>query len=184
MAEESFEPPVVIKIYRLLLFLMPLTLTFPKIYRHTLGTTIQHAPLKLLTIIFEANATPRPLREAPLLKAQAQADMLKLLVRLCFELGVLKSTPYFQCSAMLEEIGKMLGGWIRYLRTQPNARLRERERVTTTAGRAPSLGFALPGPYQRAFTRARAGSQLALMTPPGHRESRQNDDWDAVASSL
>ncbi|MBI5077536.1 four helix bundle protein [Candidatus Falkowbacteria bacterium] len=60
---------------------------------------------------------PQPLREAPLIKAQAKCQLLKLLIRLSFELNLIKSTQYFQLSTDLKEIGKMLGGWINYARS-------------------------------------------------------------------
>lgn len=122
VSSSSFEPPVVVKTYNTFLTFAPLLYRFPKPYRYTLGQKVEQNFLALLELVFEANSLPRPLREAPLVKAEAKCELLKLLIRLCFELNLLKSTQYFQLTANLQEIARMLGGWIIYVRSGPNKR--------------------------------------------------------------
>jgi len=118
----QFEPVVVVKTYRIILGLYPLISKFPKIYKHTLGQEIQKNLIDILKHIFTANAMPRPLRETPLIEAASACETTKILLRLCLELGIFVNTQYFQFSADLTEIGKMLGGWIGYVRTGKNIR--------------------------------------------------------------
>jgi len=119
MAQESFDPPVVVKIYKTYQILLPLLANFPKPQRYTLGQSLDTAILKMLEHIFEANGMPMPLREANLLKAEAKCELSKLLVRLCCEGKIIDNTQYYQLMANLQEIGKMLRGWIKYIRNQP-----------------------------------------------------------------
>ena len=56
MAQESFDPPVVVKIYRTYQMLGPLLNSFPKSYRYSMGESIEKAVLSMLELIFEANA--------------------------------------------------------------------------------------------------------------------------------
>ena len=120
MTQNSFDPPVVVKIYKTYQILMPLLASFPKPQRYSLGQTLDRCLLKMLEHIFEANAVPMPLREASLLKAEAKCELAKILVRLACEGKIIENTQYYQLIANLQEIGKMLRGWIKYIRNQPN----------------------------------------------------------------
>ncbi len=119
MTENYLEPPVVVATYKLYLGFAPLLYRFPKLYRYSLGQTMEQHILGILEGVFEANALPRPLRELPVIKAHTHCELLKLLIRLAVELHILDNTQYFQCTAQLQEIGKMLGGWINYIRSGP-----------------------------------------------------------------
>lgn len=119
MNQESFEPPVVVKLYRLCQTLAPLLGKFPKPLRYSLGQTIDRCLLAMLELIFEANALPAPLREGPLLKAHAKCELTKLLVRMACERDILEETQFFQLTADLREVSRMLMGWIKYTRQRP-----------------------------------------------------------------
>lgn len=122
MESETFEPTVIVKTYRTYKTFLPLLLKFPKPLRYTLGQTIDKSFLSVLEYIFEANSLPAPLREAPLLRAQAKCDLLKILIRLSCEEKILVETQYFQIVSDLREISKMIGGWIKYTRQRPRDR--------------------------------------------------------------
>ena len=117
--DTTYEPPIAVAVYKTYMAFSPLVYQFPKVHRYSLGRTIDTNILSLLELIFEANSLPRPLREAPLIKANAKCELLKMLNRMCFELKLIESTQYFQMSADLQEIGKMLGGWVKYVRSGP-----------------------------------------------------------------
>jgi 23S rRNA-intervening sequence protein len=122
MTQNSFDPPVVVKIYKTYQILIPLLNNFPKPHRYTLGQSLDGALLSMLEHIFEANAMPMPLRESQLLKAEAKCELSKLLIRLSCESKIIGNTQYYQLMTNLQEVGKMLRGWIKYIRSQPNAR--------------------------------------------------------------
>ena len=119
MTQSSFEPTVVVKIYKTYQVLLPLLANFPKPLRYTLGQSMDAAMLSMLEFIFEANAMPLPLREVHLLRANAKCELCKILLRLSCEARITSNTQYFQLMANLQEVGKMLGGWIRYIRRLP-----------------------------------------------------------------
>ncbi len=122
MTQTSFEPPVVVKTYKTYQILLPLLADFPKPLRYTLGQVLDRSLLAILEYIFEANAMPLPLRESGLLKAYSKCELCKLLVRLCCENNIIVNTQFYQLMANLEEISKMLSGWIKYIRNQPGNR--------------------------------------------------------------
>ena len=54
----------------------------------------------------------------PLLQALAHADLAKILFRLAYESGIITIQQYQRLGAELVEITSMLGGWLRFARTQ------------------------------------------------------------------
>lgn len=68
--------------------------------------------------IFTANQLPDPLKENQLLKINSQNETLKLLYRLAYETKIIETKDYLALESLLQEIGKMLGGWIKYLKAK------------------------------------------------------------------
>lgn len=83
----------------------------PKIARYGLGLTIEKNNLALLEFLTEAEYAEPVLKGRVLQTASSKAEILKLLLRVLTEKGLLKETIYFSLSADLMEIGKMIGGW-------------------------------------------------------------------------
>ena len=52
-----------------------------------------------------------------LAKASIKLDFLKVLFRLTFELKIIDQKKYIVLEEKLQEIGRMLGGWIKSLKT-------------------------------------------------------------------
>lgn len=46
-------------------------------------------------------------------KTSIKLDLLKVLIRLCKDLKILDNKKYLLLESYLQEIGKMLGGWIK-----------------------------------------------------------------------
>lgn len=69
----------------------------------------------LLENLIQAKNAPRPLKAGYLLKASAHLEIARLKLRLMLELRLVNETKIFQIQARLEEIGRMLGGWIKSL---------------------------------------------------------------------
>jgi len=88
---------------------------FPKVERYSLGERLQTTTLGLLKGLLLTNSLPKGLRKQQLLPLSAKLDLLKLLVRLAYETKCLNMTKYLTLQEQLQEIGKMLGGWIRSL---------------------------------------------------------------------
>lgn len=62
-----------------------------------------------------AKHAPKSMKTAYLLKAIARLEIARLKLRLFLELALANETKIFQIQAMLEETGRMLGGWIKSL---------------------------------------------------------------------
>jgi hypothetical protein len=84
-----------------------------KRFRYSLGTSIEESILELLDNLIMAKNAPKPHRYAYLLKAVSIREILVLKFRLLLELKLANETRIFQTQAKLEEVGRMLGGWLR-----------------------------------------------------------------------
>ncbi|MBI5793844.1 four helix bundle protein [Candidatus Uhrbacteria bacterium] len=67
--------------------------------------------LQLIEGIWEANSLPIPERLVLLDRLQRTLDLVKILVRLTYDLGIYKREGYIYRENQLMEIGRMLGGW-------------------------------------------------------------------------
>jgi hypothetical protein len=90
-------------------------LTFPKLDKHSLGQALLAKSLQLIETIFLASRLTAAEKKEPLLQANSQLDLLKLLIRLSQELKAIDEKKYIVLEGFLQEAGKMLGGWIRSL---------------------------------------------------------------------
>jgi|SRR6056297_2055106 len=91
---------------------------FPKKERYTLGEKIETLFLETIQEIFHLNQLPDPLKEKSLLKLNAKNETLKLLIRLAHEIKVLDIKQYLNIQEKLQKTGKMIGGWIKYLKSK------------------------------------------------------------------
>jgi len=99
------------KTYELILWIYPAVNRFPKTQRFVLGQQVENTVLNLLKLIIQANAERNKL---PYLKQLSiELDKLRILVRLSKDLRFLSIKQYEFAVNKINEIGKMLGGWIK-----------------------------------------------------------------------
>lgn len=84
-----------------------------KAHRYGLGVSTEKSVLSLLELLSMAQHAPKAHKAAYLLKSQAQLDILRLKLRLYMELRLANETKLFQLQAELQEVGRMLGGWLK-----------------------------------------------------------------------
>lgn len=87
---------------------------FPKSERHTLAAEIKMHMLQVLRLILQANR--RRDKRSTLTELDVELDLLRLYVRLAHDVVEPASFPsrsYEHWSKLLNEIGKMLGGWMK-----------------------------------------------------------------------
>lgn len=102
------------KVYDLLTWLIPRTETFPKAQRFVVTRRLQGAVLDLQELLIEANvAGPGRHRESRLRDADAALLRVRLYLRLAHQWSWLNDGQYAHVSAMVAEIGRLLGGWRR-----------------------------------------------------------------------
>jgi hypothetical protein len=94
----------------------------PKKARFTLGARIDTEFLSIIELVFTTGALSKDKKEPYLKKALANLDLLKLLLRVSWEVKALDNRQYLLVSTPLEEIGRMLGGWLRFLLNEVTSR--------------------------------------------------------------
>ncbi|MEK7480302.1 MAG: four helix bundle protein [Patescibacteria group bacterium] len=97
---------------------------FPKKSRHTLGRKIDSAFIEILELAFTAGYLPKDKKLPFVQKAVARTDVLKFFLRIAWEVKDIDTKKYAALSEPLDDIGRMLGGWMRNVesRAQPPAR--------------------------------------------------------------
>jgi hypothetical protein len=94
---------------------------FPKKSREVLGRKIESTILELLELISQASFAEQNQKINNLLNASVKLDFLKVLFRLTFDLKIIDQKKYIFLEEKLQEIGRMLGGWIKSIKSKnPN----------------------------------------------------------------
>lgn len=81
--------------------------------RFTLGAEIREAVWKGLKLIIKANMAKN--KRPYLLELDSEVKVLLALIRVAYELKIIPIKKYEIFSGKLVEIGKMLGGWLKYV---------------------------------------------------------------------
>lgn len=109
----SFEPsPIFVKVYDLLAWLIPLTQQFPKSQRFVMAQRLQDAALDLHELLVAAGKTQRAERRRLLVQADIRLEQLRLHWRLCRTLALVEPGRYEHGARLIDEVGRLLGGWI------------------------------------------------------------------------
>lgn len=88
---------------------------FPKKDQYMLGKRCEEYVLVFLESILSAVGLPREQKPNVLVKASAKLDTLKILFRMACELKMLDNKKYLSLQLKIQDIGKMLGGWMKSL---------------------------------------------------------------------
>lgn len=108
--------PIVHALYHLYKILHGLLQKFPKSQRYSLGSKLQTELLSLIeTIITAATLSDQQQKRTQLTIASAKLDVLRLLIRLAKDCKCLTNEAYLDLESQLNDIGKMIGGWLKSL---------------------------------------------------------------------
>jgi len=80
---------------------------------YSLGISIENSVLEFLELFIMAKNAPKQLKGSYLIKASASHEVAIMKIRLLLEFQLANETRVFQLQAKLEEIGRMLGGWLK-----------------------------------------------------------------------
>ncbi len=105
------ESPIFARCYDLLLWLIPLTLKFPRQQRFVVAEATQRAALGLHERLIEASHAPLHYLPDALSRADIELDKLRHYLRLARDLGLITIGQYEHAATKLAEIGRLLGGW-------------------------------------------------------------------------
>ena len=85
----------------------------PKAVRHTIYERSENAILDMVEYILEAGYSKSGDKVAILERASVKLNLLRFFVRLMKETRSIDTKKYTVLQAHIDEIGRMLGGWIR-----------------------------------------------------------------------
>jgi len=105
------QSPIFVKTYDLLRWLLPQTVKFPRQQRFVLAEAIQRTALQFQEEIIDAGRAPQPL--PGLRQADTTLIKLRLYLRLACDLELLKFNQYEHVSRMVDEVGRLLGSWMK-----------------------------------------------------------------------
>ena len=107
---------VVTKTYDLILWLLPQVAKFPRSHRFTLGERLESLALDILERLIEAQYRSKKL--TLLYDTNVKLEQLRFLVRLAKDLKLFSVRRYGFAAKGIDEIGVLLGGWIKQQQQQ------------------------------------------------------------------
>jgi len=95
---------------------------FPKMERHVLGAEIRRSMWSLLRLIVICNK--RYHKKTTLQDLDAELDLLRSQIRIAKSLGYLDFKKYETWAKLNDEIGRMVGGWVKSIAGDGNGGVR------------------------------------------------------------
>ncbi len=86
---------------------------FHKKDKYALGAKCEQYIISVLELLLETSYLPKLEKRVILLKANNKFETLKVLIRLLKELKIIDLKKYTVLQFAIQEIGRMLGGWIK-----------------------------------------------------------------------
>lgn len=90
--------------------------TFPKTNRYSLGQKLDTITLEIFELLFRIPLYQKEQKIEILTNMSSKIDLLKIILRLSHDNKSLTTKAYLSLQEQLQEIGKMAGGWLRYLK--------------------------------------------------------------------
>ncbi len=109
MPSPPTQPVALEKAYGLALWLIAKTGAMPRAHRFTLGDRVYSQSLDLVTALTQATFSRDKL---PALQTAAdRVNSLRILLRLGKDIQLLSFDSYLYATSLLDEVGRMIGGW-------------------------------------------------------------------------
>ena len=105
------ESPIFIKCYEMMVWLLERTAKFPKNQRFLLAKRMENAALDIFEKLNQAALSKGRESLLPLSEADVSLANLKLYNRLAKDLQLLAFNQYEYLAGLLDEVGRLLGGW-------------------------------------------------------------------------
>lgn len=106
---------IYVKVFNFSKIVYRLIHNFKKEYKYTLGAELQQIILQVLDGIIETNSVLNNKKIEKIEEVSLLFDRFKIRIRLAYELGQISKSKYFFIQKEIEEIGKMIGGWQKYI---------------------------------------------------------------------
>ena len=104
------------KHYDLILYAIPIINRFPKSQRYVLGQQAMNTLLDIARLIIQANRQRGKNRLRTLWVVDQKLEEFRLLIRLAKDLNMLAVKQYGLMAERADEVGRLLGGWIKQTR--------------------------------------------------------------------
>jgi hypothetical protein len=92
---------------------------FPQTSRHTLGSKIDSLFIETTELVLKASYLTKQEKLILINRASLKLDLLKFFLQVSWEIKALDNKKYILLSEKINEIGKMIGGWIKQLEKTP-----------------------------------------------------------------
>jgi len=112
-ARSVLDIPIFHKIYDLYKLLHSYQSRIPKSDRYTIWQKCENTTLALLESLIETGRQKGTERAQTLCILSDKLDLLKVLIRLSKETRTIDTRQYMEVQTIIQEIGKMIGGWIK-----------------------------------------------------------------------
>lgn len=108
--------PILKKLHELYKIFLELRKLVPKADRHTIYERSEQTLLDTIELLFHAGYAKSNTKGIILEKASVKLNLLRFLVRTMKETKILDMKKYIRLQELIDEIGRVLGGWIRSTR--------------------------------------------------------------------
>ncbi len=115
---QQFDIPIIHQSYEFYRTLHELHKSIPKAERYSLWQRCEGAALDILKGLLKVSYLTPDKRADALILISADLDMLRVFLRLAFDVKILDKKKYVAIQQALDEIGRMLGGWLKSLRVK------------------------------------------------------------------
>ena len=105
--------PILDTCYRLYKQLYSIDSSLPKAQYYRIGVSTEQTVLELIEHLITAQNAPKLQKRIYLVQANTKLEIVRIKIRLYIELDLANQTRLFQTSAICNDIGRMLGGWIK-----------------------------------------------------------------------
>lgn len=109
------ESPLYVRTYDFLLWLIPQVQKFPRVHRFGLAERIQRLALDFQDSLVAAGKAQGKIRLDRLRRADLQLAQLRVWLRLVRDLEIVSIRRYEHATRLLNEIGRLLGAWLKQL---------------------------------------------------------------------
>ncbi|HLB53388.1 MAG TPA: four helix bundle protein [Chlamydiales bacterium] len=107
------ETPIFHRMYDLYKLIHGFHSKIPKLQRYTLWEKCENTTLALLDALIETSHRKNEERIEALYNISNKLDLLKVLFRLAKDTRAIDNTQYLEIQKIVQEIGRMVGGWIK-----------------------------------------------------------------------
>ena len=113
--QTAFElPPIVETYFDFCVWLLQRVSKFPKDQRYLLGTRIENLSLTILESLIQGALQKKGMKKLALLEdVNIKLEQLRYLLRLAMAIRAMNNKSHHYGSRRLQEIGTMVGGWIK-----------------------------------------------------------------------